>query len=218
MVEVIDAESFLASTHVSRETLERLTVYESLLLKWQKSINLVATSTLEELWARHMLDSAQLARIAPQSTQNWLDMGSGGGFPGLVVAILLSDRPGFQMNLVESDHRKSIFLKEAARLTGAPVTVHAVRMERLSKAPPLPDVISARALGPLSRLLSYSADFFRSGTTGLFLKGAGVQGELTEASKDWIFDHEAIPSQSDPSGVVLKIWGREDGNIRRAAK
>jgi len=218
MVEVIDAESFLTATHVSRETLERLTIYEALLLKWQKSINLVAVSTLPELWSRHMLDSAQLASLAPENAKNWLDMGSGGGFPGLVVAILLATRPGFQMNLVESDHRKSIFLKEAARLTGAPVTVHAVRMEGLSRALPIPDIISARALGPLTRLLSYSADFFRSGTTGLFLKGAEVQGELTEAGKDWIFNYKAIPSQSDPSGVVLKIWGREDGNIRRAEK
>jgi len=217
MVEVVDAESFSALLHVSRETMERLTVYESLLLKWQKSINLVSPSSLRELWRRHMLDSAQLVKMAPAAPRVWMDIGSGAGFPGMVVAILMANNPEFHMNLVESDSRKAIFLKETARLTGAPVTVHTMRIEELSPGLLQPDVVSARALASLSRLLAYSESFFRPGTTGLFLKGAGYKEELTEARKDWIFSSEAFPSRSDPAGVVLKIWGQENGTIRRTA-
>jgi len=217
MVEVIDAESFSALLHVSRETMERLTVYESLLHKWQKSINLVSPSSLPELWSRHMLDSAQLVALAPAAPRVWMDIGSGAGFPGMVVAILMANNSGFHMNLVESDARKAIFLKEASRLTGAPVTVHTVRVEELSPGSLQPDVISARALAPLPHLLGYCAPFFRAGTTGLFLKGAGYRAELTEAQKHWIFSSEAIPSRSDPNGVVLKVWGQEDGTIRHIA-
>lgn len=215
MVEVIDAESFSALLHVSRETMERLTVYESLLHKWQKSINLISPASLSALWPRHMLDSAQLVELAPAHVKSWMDIGSGGGFPGMVVAILMANNPEFHMNLVESDSRKSIFLREAARLTGAPVTVHTVRIEELSSGALQPDVISARALASMSQLLAYSVPFFRQGTTGLFLKGAGYAEELTEAKKDWIFSSEAFPSRSDETGVVLKIRGQEDGSIKR---
>lgn len=215
MVEVIDAESFSALLHVSRETMERLTVYESLLHKWQKSINLVSPASLSALWSRHMLDSAQLVELAPTTAKCWMDIGSGGGFPGMVVAIIMANNPEFHMNLVESDSRKSIFLREVARLTGAPVTVHTARIEELSSGLLQPDVISARALASMSQLLGYSAPFFRQGTTGLFLKGAGYAEELTDARKDWIFSSEAFPSRSDKVGVVLKIQGQEDGTIKR---
>src|SRR5690606_327361 len=111
VVQVIDAESFSAAFAVSRETMSRLQTYESLLRKWQNSINLVASSTLSDVWRRHFQDSGQLAVMAPETATRWLDLGSGGGFPGLVVAILLRDRPGFSMHLVESDQRKCIFLR-----------------------------------------------------------------------------------------------------------
>ena len=206
--QVVDAESFLAATHVSRETIGRLALYESLLRKWQKSINLVSSATLSALWRRHMLDSAQLAALAPESARIWADLGSGGGFPGLVIAIILREFPGFAMHLVESDQRKCVFLREVARETGAPVEVHNTRIEDFAAESGLrPDVVSARALAPLPRLLGWAAPLFDPATIGLFLKGQGVEGELTEARKEWIFEAELSPSRSDPSGCVLKLRG-----------
>lgn len=187
--------------------MERLARYESLLTKWQKSINLVSASTLPELWRRHMLDSAQLAVLAPEGARRWADLGSGGGFPGLVVAILLAGRPGFEMHLVESDQRKSIFMREVARATEAPATIHNCRIEDFAAAQGVFDVVSARALAPLDRLLFWAAPLFGPQTVGLFLKGQGVQDELTLARKSWIFEADLHPSQSDPAGSVLMLRG-----------
>ncbi len=210
---VFDAESFAAAAHVSRETMARLQAYEALLRKWQTSINLVAPSTLPDLWNRHFWDSAQLVHLAPDAVR-WLDLGSGAGFPGLVVAILLADRPGFSMRLVESDQRKSIFLREVIRATKAPASVHTARIEEFSwpEGEPLPDVISARALASLPKLLGWASSFWGKATIGLFLKGQGASAELTDSAKDWIFESEAIASQSDPSGTVLKLWGLRHAN------
>lgn len=210
---VFDADSFAAASSVSRETIARLEIYETLLRKWQASINLVAPSTLDEIWNRHFWDSAQLVPLAPNAVK-WLDLGSGAGFPGLVVAILLADRPGFAMRLVESDQRKSIFLREVIRATGAPATVHTVRIEQFvwPEGEPLPDVVSARALAALPKLLGWASSFWGKATIGLFLKGQGASAELTESAKDWIFESEAIASQSDPSGTVLKLWGLRHAN------
>lgn len=206
--QVLDAESFSAVTHVSRETMAGLVLYETLLRKWQKSINLVSSATLPELWRRHMLDSAQLVALAPESARLWVDIGSGGGFPGLVIAIILKNRPGFRMHLVESDQRKCVFLREVARETGAPVEVHARRIEDFAAESGLKaDVVSARALAPLERLLGWAAPLFGTETIGLLLKGQGLEGELTEARKGWIFEAEFSPSRSDPSGCVLKLRG-----------
>ena len=214
--QVVDAESFSALTNVSRETLDRLLIYEALLRKWQKSINLVSAASLPELWRRHMLDSAQLAGLAPESARRWIDLGSGGGFPGLVIAILLRERPGFHMHLVESDQRKCVFLREVARITEAPVTVHAARIETFAERAEPADVVSARALAPLDRLFGWAAPLFGPDTIGLFLKGQGVQDELTLARESWIFDAELSPSQSDPQGSVLKVRGLHgpDGKSR----
>lgn len=214
VVQVIDAESFSAVTGVSRETMERLVRYEELLRKWQPSINLVSAATLTDLWRRHMLDSAQLVELAPKEAKLWVDLGSGGGFPGLVVAILLRDRPGFRLHAVESDQRKAVFLREVARQTGAPVTVHAQRIESFVPGfgEGAVDVISARALAPLDRLLKWSESLWDDRTVGLFLKGKTVRDELTEAAKEWIFEFQAITSQSDPSGTVLKLWGLHGTN------
>lgn len=205
--QVVDAESFSAATHVSRETIALLTQYESLLRKWQRSINLVSASTLDELWRRHMLDSAQLAGLAPEHARRWADLGSGGGFPGLVVAILLRDRPGFEMHLVESDQRKCVFMREVIRVTGAPAEVHNIRIEAFAQGAGVFDVISARALAPLDRLFGWAAPLFGPDSLGLFLKGQGLKDELTEARKNWIFEAEHSPSQSDPGGSVLKVRG-----------
>ena len=210
-MQVLDAESFFTVSGVSRETMERLEAYEALLLKWQKSINLVSTATLTHLWQRHMWDSAQLAGLAPQEARNWLDLGSGAGFPGIVVAAMLRERAGFQMHLVESDQRKSVFLREAARIMELPVTVHAVRIEAYEPEIPL-DVISARALASLSQILEWTSSFWGKQTVGLFLKGQTASEELTQARKGWIFKEETIASQSDGSGKVLKLWGLSHAN------
>lgn len=206
--QVTDAESFSGLMNVSRETMDRLREYEALLHKWQKSINLVSAGSLSELWRRHMLDSAQLVALAPENAHIWVDLGSGGGFPGLVVAIMLREKPGFRMHLVESDQRKCVFLRESARITGAPVTVHAQRIEVFAAESDLEvDIVSARALAPLDRLFGWSAPLFGPATLGLFLKGQGVQDELTLARESWIFEAELSPSQSDPDGSVLQLRG-----------
>lgn len=208
VVQVVDPESFSAAFAVSRETMSRLLTYETLLRKWQPAINLVANSTLEDLWCRHFQDSAQLVKLAPPNALRWLDLGSGGGFPGLVVAIMLRERPGFSMQLVESDQRKCAFLKEVVRRTDAPAIVHACRIEDFEPPPGWePEVVSARALAPLEKILQWASPFWGKTTIGLFLKGERAQGELTDSAKKWIFDCEAIASQSDPSGTVLKLWG-----------
>ncbi|MEQ8266139.1 MAG: 16S rRNA (guanine(527)-N(7))-methyltransferase RsmG [Parvibaculum sp.] len=211
-----DPESFSGFFNVSRETMDRLLAYEALLRKWQKSINLVSAASLPELWRRHMLDSAQLAGLAPESALRWIDLGSGGGFPGLVIAILLRARAGFHMHLVESDQRKCVFLREAARIAEVPVTVHTARIESFAKEAEPADVVSARALAPLDRLFGWATPLFGPDTIGLFLKGQGVQDELTLARESWIFDAELSPSQSDPQGSVLKVRGLHgpDGKSR----
>lgn len=213
-MQVLDAESFLALSGVSRETLERLVAFEALVQRWQKSINLVSSATLTHFWDRHIWDSAQLAGLAPQEAVLWLDVGSGGGFPGIVVAALLRDRPGFEMHLVESDQRKGIFLREAARIMDLPVVVHTARIEtwRVPEGR-APDVISARALAPLRQILVWTAPFWGKQTIGLFPKGRSATDELTEARKGWIFETEAIASQSDGSGTVLKLWGLKDADF-----
>ncbi len=205
--QVLDAESFFEVAHVSRETMDRLSVYESLLSKWQKSINLVSNSTLNDVWGRHFWDSAQLLELATDKHLKWADFGSGAGFPGLVVAILARDRPGFQMNLVESDQRKSVFLREVIRETGAPAQVHTSRIEapETIQAIGACDALSARACAPLDRLFSWSAAYFGPQTEAFFLKGSNVDDELTLARKSWTFRVTSYPSQADPEGAVLKV-------------
>lgn len=215
--QVVDAESFFRATGVSRETMERLLGFEALLRKWQGRINLISPSTLNSLWNRHILDSAQLSGLAPAEARNWVDLGSGAGFPGLIIAILLRERPGFRVFLVESDHRKGAFLAEAIRITGAPAEVRMVRIEDFVPESE-PDVISARALAPLGQILDWTSSFWGKATTGLFPKGRMAVEELTEAAKGWIFKHEAIASQSDPSGTVLKLWGLKHANPRHAVR
>lgn len=197
----MDAAEFQARTGVSRETRERLEAYAALLRRWQVRINLVARSTLDDLWHRHMLDSAQLFPLLPEGTQVLVDLGSGAGFPGLVLAIL--DVP--EVHLIESDSRKAAFLGEVSRETAVPVIVHAERIERV---PPFPaDVVTARALAPLPVLLPLAARFAGPHTVGLFPKGQHVGKELTEATKNRKLRLDAIPSITDPSATILRIGG-----------
>ncbi len=192
-------DEFATTLGVSRETLERLTAYAELLVKWQARINLVGPDTLPELWRRHFLDSAQLFRLIPAGAKRLVDLGSGAGFPGLVLAVMGAP----DVHLVESDARKCAFLREAARITGTTVTVVNRRIEQ---APPLgADVVTARALAPLSRLLDWARPHLGEGAVCLFLKGRSCEDELTRASKDWNITLDRVPSLSDPSGIILYL-------------
>jgi 16S rRNA (guanine527-N7)-methyltransferase len=195
-------EDFARDTGVSRETLARLVAYAELLEKWQKTINLVSARTLPDLWRRHMLDSAQLAPLLPDGAKRLLDLGSGAGFPGLVLAVMT----GIETHLIESDARKCAFLVEAARVTGAPVRVHAARIEAVDPAAIGPvDAITARAFAPLAGLLAHAAPFCTQDTVILSLKGQHVDNELTEATIYWSMDIERHPSATSVDGVVLRL-------------
>jgi 16S rRNA (guanine527-N7)-methyltransferase len=197
----LTAEGFQAATGVSRETLVRLERYAALLRKWQPAINLVGSRTLDDLWRRHMLDSAQLAPLAQGLGKRWLDIGSGAGFPGLVLAILGVG----EVHLVESDARKAAFLGTVIHETTAHAVVHVARIESLPAEPY--DVITARAVAPLAQLLAWGSRFAAENTISLFPKGQDVDVELTEAAKCWKFDAERVPSRSDPRGSILLVKG-----------
>lgn len=190
---------------VARETVSRLSTYVDLLCKRNEQLNLVAASTLQQVWQRHILDSAQLVSLIPTEARTIIDLGSGAGFPGMVIAIMLRDRPGLTVHLVESIQKKCRFLGEVKDATGAPVQVHWARAEALpvTKA----DVITARAVAPLEKLLGLAYPFFKTDSIGLFLKGKSLGDELTLASKSWKLDSTPIPSRSDPSGTVLRVTG-----------
>lgn len=193
---------------VSRETLSRLTTIAELLERWQRTINLVAPATLPDLWTRHIADSLQLVNHVPGHVLRWVDLGSGGGFPGLVVAAVLAERPGAALHLVESDTRKAAFLREASRVAGLPVTVHAARIEQVAEnLAPGTQVVSARALAPLPKLLDLSAPFLEAGALGVFPKGRDAERELTEACKGWTLDIDLRPSMSDSEGRILLVKG-----------
>jgi 16S rRNA (guanine527-N7)-methyltransferase len=184
---------------VSRETLARLEAYAELLTRWSARINLVGRDTLPDLWRRHILDSAQLYRFVPGSAQSLIDLGSGAGLPGLILAIL--GIPGVE--LVEADSRKAAFLREAARVTGTEVAIRSCRIQAM---PPHPvDVITARACAPLDRLVDLAAPFLAPDTVCLFPKGERHNEELTLARKAWTMDASVEQSLSDRRGVVLRL-------------
>lgn len=198
-------EDFARTFNVSRETIDQLKIYVSLLAQWQMRINLVANTTLPEVWQRHVADSAQLVALTP-GAQTWLDLGSGGGFPGLVVAIMLREA-GTRVTLVESDRRKSAFLAEVARQTGITVEIHTVRIEQIATQGMLGpvDVVSARALAPLVRLISLSLPFFRDDTVGVFPKGRGAETEIEDARAAWAFDVETVPSLTEKAARIVLV-------------
>ena len=200
-------EAFAEQFAVSRETIDKLLAYEALLRQWQKTINLVAPSTLDSIWLRHFADSAQLFALAPPDAKRWLDLGSGAGFPGMVLAIMLADRDGARMTLVESDTRKAAFLSEVGRRTGASVDIRPERIEKAATQSKLGsvDVITARALAPLPRLLELAGPAFSACTTGLFLKGKEAEAELSAARERWTFDATLHPSLTDASGRIITV-------------
>ncbi|WP_135502754.1 16S rRNA (guanine(527)-N(7))-methyltransferase RsmG [Roseovarius aestuariivivens] len=191
---------------VSRETMDRLQLYAELLRKWNPRINLVSKSTLKDLWTRHIADSAQIAQIAPDTGAYWADLGSGGGFPGLVVSILgMETGHPTHVSLVESDVRKSAFLRTVIRETGAPARVINDRIEDI--APLGADVVSARALADLSTLLEFAHRHLLPGGTALFLKGAQWKKELPEAQSKWNFQHRIAKSKTEDGPVILSVTG-----------
>lgn len=184
---------------VSRETAERLAIYATELERWQRSLNLVSPASLAHLWTRHIDDSLQIAELEPDAL-DWVDLGSGGGLPGLIVAAV---EPRRRVELVESDTRKCAFLRSTAQRMGLTVTVRAARIEAVE--PHSAQVVSARALAPLSQLLAYAQPFLHRGAVGLFPKGRNVADELTKARESWNFDLDIVPSRTDPDGRILRI-------------
>ncbi|MGE5146640.1 MAG: 16S rRNA (guanine(527)-N(7))-methyltransferase RsmG [Candidatus Eiseniibacteriota bacterium] len=193
-------DDFQALTGVSRETLGRFQTYAGLIVKWQKAINLVGPKTLEDIWRRHFLDSAQLWSLIPAGARTLVDLGSGAGLPGLVLALL-----GFpEVHLIESDQRKAVFLRESARELGLSVNVHAKRAEAVTGLDA--DVVTARALAPLDDLIELAAPFLRvRHGCGLFLKGAESSRELTAVKKKQNMPLERFPSLTEPRGSVLRL-------------
>lgn len=199
MTAPLGAEGFAELVPVSRETLARLEAYAALLAQWSARINLVGRDTLADPWRRHFLDSAQLRTHVPGTARSLIDLGSGAGFPGLVLAILGVP----EVELVEADSRKSAFLREAARVTETPVMI---RPSRIEAVPPHPvDVVTARALAPLDRLLDMARPFLGPDTLCLFPKGERAAAELTLARARWTMTASLSPSVSDPRGVVLQL-------------
>lgn len=199
---------FIRRTSVSRETLERLDIYAEQLRKWTAKINLVAPSTVEGMWTRHFLDSAQIFELAPDK-ERWVDLGSGGGFPGAVIAIMAHEvRATMAVTLVESDQRKAAFLRKALRETEVNGRVIAARIEDID--PLGADVLSARALASLDVLLGFAERHLATSGQAIFLKGKNAQAEVTQALEHWRFGCETHPSKTDKEAVVLNI-----GDIER---
>jgi 16S rRNA (guanine527-N7)-methyltransferase len=194
-------EGFARLTHVSRETMARLEDYVRLLSAWNRRINLVGRNTIGDVWQRHILDSAQLMAHLPPGARRVVDLGSGAGLPGLILAILGIP----EVHLVESDRRKAVFLAEAIRITRAPATLFAQRAERIPAV--TADVVIARACAPLAELLALAWPFIGRDTICLFHKGKGVAAELTDAAKDWNMLAKTLPSVADKSGCIVKLEG-----------
>ncbi len=203
-----DRDAVLSALNVSRETADRLDAYAALLAKWNPRINLVAPKTIAELWSRHVLDSGQLVDYAPENLSLWTDLGSGGGFPGAVAAILLRERqPTAHVTLIESDQRKAAFLRAVARETDTTFTVISERIEAIT--PQMADIVTARALAPLPKLLELVSRHLHPDGRALLQKGAGHQAEVANALERWRFDCKTHRSKTDEEAVILEIEGLE---------
>ena len=198
-----DRDRALKLTPVSRETLARLDRFVALLFDWQAKTNLVASSELPRLWTRHIADSLQLLPLAP-GAKIWVDLGSGGGFPAIPVARALAEMEGARVHMVESNGKKAAFLREAVRATGAPALVHQTRIEDSGESfGDKVDVVSARALAPLTMLCGYALPLIGRGAVGLFPKGQDVEAELTEATKYWKIAYDLVPSRTGEGSIVV---------------
>lgn len=203
-------QASVAGLNVSRETLQALHGFEALVRRWTPTINLVSKSTLQDLWSRHIVDSAQIFNLCPPTAVRWVDLGSGGGFPGIVIAILAKELlPELRVTLVESDLRKATFLRQCGVALQLPIQVKSERIEALECLSA--DVVSARALAPLSDLLAYAVPHLRPDGVAIFLKGARNEVEVEDARKFWVYDVDTQPSLSDSEAAILAIR-----NIHRA--
>lgn len=204
-----DRERALKLTPVSRETVNRLDRFVDLLLTWQATTSLIAPSTIPHLWTRHVADSLQLLPLAPDA-RHWTDLGSGGGFPGLVIACALAEKPGATIHLVESQMRRAAFLREVARVLALPAIVHCMRIEDFVPDIAVPcGVITARALAPMDKLAGLIHPLWAPGTKALLLKGQDVEAELTEASKYWKIVADFVPSRTDQQGRIVVVAALE---------
>jgi len=189
---------------VSRETMSDLNAFVELTLKWNPKINLIGSSTISKIWSRHIADSLQLKNAVPDQISTWTDIGTGGGYPGMIMAIVLRDiHPRCRITLIDSDTRKTIFLKTVARELKLDIEVICNRIQNVVPIPS--DLVSARALAPLSDLLSLAQPFLKPDGYCLFQKGGDVDSELTTAAQSWNMSVERIPSVTDSNGVILKI-------------
>lgn len=198
-------DEFAQAADVPRGTLEKIKEYQRILEKWQNAVQLVAPSTLPDFWRRHALDSAQLWKLMqPEQPKVLADLGSGAGFPGLILALVAEG--SMLCHLIESDTRKSAFLGEVIRATGANARVHMTRAESLAKNPPFrADIVTARALAPLDKLLGLAIPLLAPGGACWFLKGARVDDEIAQAEKRWSLTLARFPSISDASGVIIRV-------------
>jgi 16S rRNA (guanine527-N7)-methyltransferase len=203
-------EEFAVASGVSRETLARLKAYVSLLTEWNARHNLVSGASLNDVWKRHIWDSAQLAPRLPPDAKRLIDLGSGAGFPALVLAAMFREKPDVRVVLTESTTKKCHFLEAAAERMELKVEVRNARIEDAGREPF--DVITARACAPLEKLLGYAQPFQGKDTVCLFLKGQSIDVELTQARKSWNIKAIRHESRSDPSGVILEV--REFKNVR----
>lgn len=200
-----DKVAALALVPVSRETEARLDRYVDLLREWQAKTNLVAPSTLPELWTRHIADSLQILSLAP-SAKIWVDLGSGGGFPGVVLACALAETAGATVHLVEHNAKKAAFLREAIRVTAAPGVVHLAEIRDIVDRFAGPaDCVTARALAPLHQLIGFAEPLVRKGAKALFLKGQDVEAELTEATKYWNIQPKLHSSRTGGQGWIVEL-------------
>ena len=198
-----DRRRALAVTPVSRETAQRLDRFVELLLATQTHTNLISAPSVPEIWTRHIADSLQLLDLAPEA-QIWLDIGAGAGFPGIVIACALAGRAGAAVHLVESNGKKAVFLNQVVDALGLPAVVHRQRIEDFA-ADILPDVVTARAVAPLAKLLGYVAPLLKSGAQALLPKGQDVEAELTEATKYWKIEVELVPSRTNPASRIVVV-------------
>ena len=192
--------------NVSRESLEKLQIYADLLGKWQKRINLVGPQEVPRIWSRHIADALQLVDYIPDDVHCAVDLGTGAGIPGVILAVVLEPRM-FHVNLVESNGKKAAFLREAVRQLGISADVHCARIETLYEKPWAEDVeiVFARALAPLPKLMDLAAPFVEKSKKMLFLKGLDVDSELTETTKCWNIDYQKYPSRTHAGGCILNI-------------